>query len=402
MKALTSFDLIRGNLRAKPFRTGSLMLIVAIFTATLFSSSVIGESLRKGTRVMAERLGADLLFVPHGYDRKLQGSLLRGEPSSFYLDGGLEKSLRGIKGVEKTTSQLFVASLNAACCTLPVQIIGFDMTTDFVVQPWIATALKRPLAEAEVVVGSKILAESGDKIMLFGKQFTVAAKLEATGMGFDTSVFMDIERARRLLLISDIVDLPEGLDRSNFVSSVLIKVSPPSAAKEVANAILRQHAIQYQLDFVVVAGMISDISGRLNGLALLFYGLSGILWLLSVGVLALVFSAMLQERKKELAMLRVMGATRGRLVSLMLCESFLLCLGGAVAGLTLACAVLFPFSTYINESLRFPSLWPGASFLIKAGAGTLLLGVAAGPLACVWSAFKLGRRDAYAALREDA
>ena len=309
-----------------------------------------------------------------------------------------------MEGVEKATSQLFVASLRAACCTSPVQIIGIDPKTDFVVRPWMNTVLTRPMADSEIVVGSRITGDPGEKLSLFGREFTVAAHLEATGMGFDTSVFMDIDGARRLLLASELasrMNLPQGLDHSSLVSSTLIKVTTPDSAKETANAILRRYALDYNLDFVMVAAMVSDISGRLAGFARLFYGLSFLLWLVAVGTLAFAFSMALNERKKEFGVMRTLGASRAQLAGIILQEALLASSIGAGFGIVLACAVLFPFETYISTRLRLPSLFPGLAELLTTTGGTFLIAFLTGPLACVFSAIRLGRSEICLALRED-
>jgi putative ABC transport system permease protein len=404
VKPLTPLAVACRNLERKPFRSAMLIAIVALFAFTLFSGTVIGKSVSRGTRVMADRLGADILFVPYGYEKNIQGSLLRGEPSSFYLDGAFEKRLLDMEGVAQVTSQLFVASLRAPCCTLPVQIIGIDPKTDFVVRPWMGMVLARPMTDSEIVVGSRIVGGPGEKLSLFDREFTIAARLEATGMGFDTSVFMDIDRARRLLLASDLasrMNLPEGLDRSSFVSSTLVKAAAPDKARETADAILKRHALDYNLDFVMAAAMVSDISGRLAGFSHLFYGLSFLLWLLAVGVMAFVFSMALNERKKEFGVMRTLGASRVQLAGIILRESLLVSLAGAGFGLVLACAVLFPFETYISTRLRLPSLLPGNAALLATMGGTFLIAVLTGPLACMFSAIRLGRSEICLALRED-
>ena len=404
MGRLTQYDLVRQNLCRKPFRTGMLMAVVGLFCFTLFCGTIVGKSVGNGTRMMSDRLGADVLFVPYGYDASIQNSLLRGEPSSFYLDGAFASELAGEKGIDKVTSQLFIATLKAACCTLPVQLIGIDPETDFVVRPWMTSVLARPLGETEVAVGSKIVGDVGETITLFGKELTIAARLDPTGMGFDTSVFLDINRARRLLLLSDLgpmLKLPEGVDRGTFVSSTLVKISPGEDVKRAVNAISQKYAVRYNLDFVVVAGMISDIASRLDMMSAFFYGLSGMLWLLAVGILALVFSAVIQERKKEFGLLRITGASRVDLVRIVLIEALCISSAGAMLGLAFACFTLFPFSAYIDSVLQLPSLRPGLMLPAAVGLGVFLLGMSTGPLACLPAAYRIGRLEVYSSVRED-
>lgn len=405
MNRLSQHALICHNLRRKPFRTGILAAIVAVFAFTLYCGTVISQGTGDGTRMMAERLGADILFVPYGYESSIQNSLLRGEPCSFYMDSGFAKELRGEEGIETVTVQLFIATLRAACCTLPVQLIGIDPKTDFVVRPWMASAINRPLGENEVVVGSKIAGNAGDEIQLFGKEFTIAARLDPTGMGFDTSVFLDIDRARRLLILSDLgpqLNLPEGLDRKTFVSSTLVKARPLSDIKTLANRLSQKYAVKYNLDFVMVAGMISDIASKLHVFSVFFYLFSGILWLLAVIALALVFSAIIQERKREFGLLRVLGASRAALAGMVMKEALLVSSLGAVLGVGFAGLIMWLFNNYINATLQLPSVSPGVVSLFLTGSGALFIALFTGPLACMPAIRKLGRIDAYIVMREAA
>lgn len=402
---LTRGALVRQNLNRKPFRTGVLVAVVALFSFTLYCGTIIGLGVGGGTRMMAERLGADVLFVPYGYESTVQNSLLRGEPSSFYMDSAFAAELRSEQGVDKVTAQLFIATLKAACCTLPVQLIGIDPQTDFVVRPWMAAAIDRPLGEHEVVVGCKIFGAVGDTIQLFGKELTIAARLEPTGMGFDTSVFLDIDRARRLLLLSDLgprLNLPEGLDRNTFVSSTLVKAAPSVDIRQLINDVSEKYAVRYNLDFVAVAGMISDIAAKLRVFAGFFYGFSAILWVLAVVVLALVFSAIVQERTREFGLLRVVGASRSALARIVVHEALIVSAAGAVIGVGFAALIMALFSTYIETALQLPSVSPGLPALLLTGCGVLLLGLLTGPLASLPAIAKLGRIDTYLVLREDA
>ena len=404
MSRLTQFGFICHNLRNKPLRTGILVAVVALFSFTLYCGTIIGDGIGSGTRIMAERLGADVLFVPYGYGGKMQNSLLRGEPSSFYMDKAFAAKLQGREGVEKVTTQLFTATLKAACCTLPVQLIGLDPHTDFVVRPWMVSVLNRPLAADEVVVGSKIIGNVGEAIKLFGKELTIAARLDATGMGFDTSVFLDMDRARTLLLLSELgphLNLPDGMDRNTFVSSTLVKARPGTDIKELVNAIMAEHAIPFNLDFVMVAGMVSDIAAKLQAFSEFFQVLSGMLWGLAVVVLALIFSAIIQERKKEFALLRVSGASRTALSGLVMKEAFFVSVAGSMLGVGAGAVVMALFSTYIEVSLQLPSARPALVSLLGTGAGVFLLGSLTGPLACLPAIRKLARIDTYIAMREE-
>ena len=387
------------NLRRKPFRTWCLAFIVALFAFTLFGGGVLRANLDDGLKAFSDRLGADILLVPYGYEKKLQAALLRGEPSEFYIKAELIDKIRQAPGVAKATPQLFLASLDSECCTVKVQLVGFDQKTDFTVLPWIQKALKRPLGNHEVVVGSLIMDDVGEEIHFFGKNFTVAAKMERTGMGFDSSVFMPLDAARELMQEGGIVT-GDAAAMKDYVSSILIKVNEGANPKDVANSLMPTYAMGYNLDMVLATGMISDIAAGLKNIGVVIYGLAGLFWLLAVGTLFMVFSAGLNERKRELSLLRILGAPRAKLAALLLTESLFISITGAVMGIALAAAVVFPFSTLIFASLGLPFLPLSLPEILTHVLTAVITAFAVGPLACLWSALSITRFDIYETLRE--
>jgi putative ABC transport system permease protein len=97
--------------------------------------------------------------------------------------------------------------------------------------------------------------------------------------------------------------------------------------------------------------------------------------------LAVVFAGSVHERKKEFAVLRILGATRGKLAALVLCESALACVAGGAAGIVLASLAVFPFSTLIGEQIGLPWLEAPVFSIVLLALGSLLLSVMAGPRA---------------------
>ena len=145
------------NIQNKSVRSASLIILTAILTLVLFLSSFLILSLRNGMHSLANRMGADIIVVPEGYDSKIRGAILRGEPNTFFLDKSVVEKIRAIDGVEIASPQLFIATLSAGCCSFPIQVIGFDSDTDFVVKPWLETQAKIQIKKGEVLVFSLFL-----------------------------------------------------------------------------------------------------------------------------------------------------------------------------------------------------------------------------------------------------
>ena len=135
-KALTTRVLAFENIKRKPYRTAALITVVALSAAVLFANFIITSSLKGGIKGLKNRLGADLMIVPQGYENQMENVLLSGEPNYFYMDKSIEAVVQGIQGVGQVSSQFYLTSLSESCCDFAIQIIGFDPQTDFIVQNW--------------------------------------------------------------------------------------------------------------------------------------------------------------------------------------------------------------------------------------------------------------------------
>ena len=399
MQEITIANLAWRNIQRRPFRSCCLIIIIMLFSATLFGGSVLMKNLSLGISGMASRLGADILVVPYGYEKNLEVALLRGEPSSFYLKADLIDKIKDIKEIEAASPQLFIASLSAACCTSKVQLIGFDQQSDFVIKPWLQTQLNQPLADDQVVVGSKITSNVGEEIMFFNHPFKIAAKMDSTGMGFDTSVFMTIPTAQSLMKEANLIE--GDIDHfANYVSSIFIKVDPDYQPKDVVNQIMPKYAIDYNIDFVMTKGILSNISKWLNGFSTIVYSLSAIFWVLAIIVIFVIFSSSLNERKREISLLRILGASRGDLVKMLLRESLIISALGGIAGIVIAGVLIYAFSLLICQSIGLPcmniSITDGLIYALMVFMLTLIIG----PLSSIYSALSLTKFDAYQTLRE--
>lgn len=108
---ISIFYLSRQNLRRRLFRSLVTVIAIAIVTATLFPTTILGESVSASLSQGTARLGADLMVVPPGYTKKLAASLIAGEPSTFVMDSPVESEVAQIEGVRQVSPQLYFATL---------------------------------------------------------------------------------------------------------------------------------------------------------------------------------------------------------------------------------------------------------------------------------------------------
>ncbi|MDR1534272.1 MAG: ABC transporter permease [Planctomycetota bacterium] len=386
------------NLRAKPYRSAGLALVVALSAFVLFGGSLLSGGVKTGLDSLAERLGADLMVVPRGYADRMQAVLLRGEPSSFYLGADLLERLRSVPGAARLAPQLYLASLDDACCAYPIQIIGYDPETDFVVPPWMTANRKTRPNPDEIVVGSLITSPVGTKSSFFGDLFRVAARLDRTGMGFDTSIFMPIDTARGLLRkggrSSPLAEVPEA-----SVSSILVSLEPGTTPLKFMGDARRELGREFQFEFVVARDLVTDLANRLELFSIPLILTTIFVWLGAVGILFLFFSVLANERKRELALFRILGAGRSRVNRMILWEALILSGSGAFLGLAAAAVSVLPFQSLILESAGLPYLAPGFAGIAGLALFAALASLAIGPLASLHALLRNGRREIYAGLR---
>lgn len=396
-RRLSTLYLAEQNLGREAFRTAVLGFTVAVVAAVLFGGTMLVQSMQRGLDSMAGRLGADLLVVPRGYESTMKEVLLHGEPSSFYMDGSVWSDLQAMPGVVLTSPQLFIASLNAACCTVPVQLIGFDPESDFSIRPWLTNTVDEALGPGEIIVGDLILAEVGDELQFFGQSFEVVGKLDRTGIGLDPAVLMSLDSAYEMALLSETQALhPVGIGPDQL-SSVLVKTDPGIDTQELGSEIIRLHP---ETDVIVSSQMLQGIALRVRGLLPLVYGLASLLWIMSICLLVAAFSMIVNERRRELGLLRAMGATKTRLFTLVVTESALLTGLGALSGILTASLIIFPFRDLIAGSLGLPYLYPPAGEIATLVVVSLVVTLVLGPLASLYPAIDASRTEPYLAIRE--
>jgi len=387
------------NLQAKPVRTACLMVVVAILAFTIFGGSVITMNLSQGLDTIQKRFGADLMVVPEGSSGKAETLLLRGGINFFYFNPEITEKILQENGVIKASPQLYLASLSdSACCDEEVQLIAYDPASDFVVQPWTSEKYSESVTDGQVVVGNNVSIRRNGRILLLGHEYPVAAQLSSSASGFDTSIFMTMNTMKSVISraqASGINFLPDNY-ADGMISAVLVKIDQNVSPSVIADNIRKQESAEV----VISQGVFSRISSALSGFVMYIQFFSIALWALAAVVLAAVYSGSIHERKKEFALLRIIGATRKRLVGIVLCESSLVGIAGGAIGIALACMFIFPFADLISIKLDLPYLDPSIIGIIKLVAVSLLISAAVGPLASLYSAQKISKAETYFTMRE--
>jgi putative ABC transport system permease protein len=386
------------NLKRKLTRTWLLFSIVTVVSCTLFAATLFLKSINNALMIGTYRLGADILVVPESAENKAKAALLSGEPTQFLMDRPALDRVKAIEGVKNATPQLFVKPTSFTCCfNVDVFLVAFDPETDFTVKPWLEKNLNRKLGVNEIITGRAVPVIAGDAIPFFGTTFRVAGTMEPTGMDFfDRAVFMSLDAAYMMAENSKtraLQPLEVGKDK---ISTVLVQVKDDFTPDRVAIRI--EHDIP-GVKALVSDTVISTVRKQLSGLIHAILIISIILWFIVLLIMAFAFYMIVNERRREIGLLRAMGANKRHIAAIILNEATLLSAAGGAAGIVFGYGLLISFKNLILHYLKLPYLFPTTPELISLTAGALFFSILTGLLAALLPSIAILRVEPYEAIR---
>ena len=233
--------------------------------------------------------------------------------------------------------------------------------------------------------------------------FTVVGILEPTGSAHDRALVIDLESSwilhafdrRERAGIHEKTTAAELTDEDRMVTGILLRL--PTRAGSDASAAMQQQFDTLRRDTSIVVAQpaqqiqrLFEIVGNVDGL---FLGMAAVVLVSSaVGVMLALYNSM-AARSRQIAVLRVLGASQGRVFGLVLTESLLISMAGAAAGVALAVVGGMAASAWLKASIGLvidPTLDLRGTVIVVGG--TVALGALAGILPA-WRAYQVPVAD---------
>jgi len=233
--------------------------------------------------------------------------------------------------------------------------------------------------------------------------FTVVGILEPTGSAHDRAILIDLESSWILHAFDrreregshakvTAADLTEA-DR--LVTGILLRL--PTRAGSDASAAMQQQFDTLRRDTSIVVAQPAQQIERLFAIVAnvdgLFIGMAVVVLVSSAVSTMLALYNSMAARSRQIAVLRVLGASQGRVFGLVLTESLLIAMAGGAAGIVLALVGGMAASAWLRAAVGLvidPSLDPRSSVIVLGG--TIALGALAGVLPA-WRAYKVPVAD---------
>ena len=335
-----------------------LFIAIVIIAFMLFAGIIIDESLSLGMSNMEKRLGADLMLVPTGTSEDATNILLEGLRSTFYFNRSLLEEVRTVDGISKVSAQFFLKSLSADCCSSEVEIVFYDPDTDFIVAPWISKEYSSSLDVDTVIVGYSVNMQSNGTIKLFGREYKVGAKMAKTGTSLDTSVYFTFDALESVVdaAMNNGAFLTENQKSTDLISSIYINIADGYSEDEVLENIYNVAGDDF--DVVYPRQLAKNLSTNLEGIYATTHTMIFACGILLFIILIIVNSIIANDRKREIAMFRVFGVPRGKLLILLNTGPCLVSVFGGLVGCLLASLFILPFGNYIGDKLDMSYLGP--------------------------------------------
>lgn len=376
------FMLIWKNISRR--RTQSVLTVAITLLTVFVFVMVMGiyQTMNTGLELSRQRLGADAVLLPK-YSTADSGDLLfTALPENIYMPAETVEQAKSLEGVAALSPQFYAQTLSLSCCEPgeEARVIGFDPETDFILAPYLDGGISN-IKENDMIMGGNFDDDFiGSNYLALGNKFYVPMKLQPTGTGMDSTLFMHIDTLRRLCRESEAlnteyltnIDWRED-DPFAYVSVIMIKlqegVDPDDFAMQVEKSGMNVRC-------VLTGATISSLQGQLEVTMRVMLAL----WLASmiIAILSLTgrFSALAKERKKEIGLLRAIGARKQQIFGLIIGEACTMALIGGVIGSVLALLCMGPVIDMLKEAFKLsPSVWSTDLAVLCGTAGVVLAGI---------------------------
>ena len=360
------------NLKRKTFRTGVLVFSIALLVSLLIFAISFTVSVASSIKKSSERLGADLVVVPVGARGFAEEFLLESKNTSFYMPISIVEKVKKIEGIEAITHHTYLSSISGLCCDIvPTRIVAFDPATDFIINPWLQRSLGRPLQIGEAIAGSGTSENLGLGLLdieatIFNNRFKIVGVLEKTGTGLDHALFMTEEN------LKNIIESGKSPLKKGEISIIFTKLQRGLDPDYVGRVLEGEIP---EVDVMARSDMGEKFLSTLADINKIFLLTTFLASLLTTFLVWAIFSAIANERAKEIGIMRALGAKESHIVLLYLLEVLVLgILGstiGALAGTYLSALLADSFSLLKNISAGLSTV----QHVIIATAG-LIIGTA--------------------------
>lgn len=364
------------NLRRRTGKTLFLILTFCIVVSTITALNVLALGMKEDLQKSLSQYGANVVISPRSEHLNLSYGGLSVSGVDYEVKK-LNSTVLDIVSTEMgstvTVAPKVIGSVDIA--TKRYMIIGLDFEQELKIKPWWKVDGEVP-QENQVVLGSQLASNSGLQIgdeMDFGQgKYVVVGIMKETGGSEDNGVFTTVKTARTLTGIEKEWSLIE-LNAQDTQKAVLLLTTALPEANVTEVTQLVQGSKENVERFSSFAGSISFTLALIGAL-----------------VIIVTLAGNVNDRARELGVLRAIGFRQKHILSLLSQEAFIVSIGGSLIGYIVGIFSPLVLGPYLVQSsiTVSPHLGLGGGLVI----GSLGVGLAA-MIYPAWRTLKLDLQD---------
>lgn len=317
-----------GNLRRRKGKAAFLIAGLSIGVAVVVAMVGITTRMKADVERKLDEFGANIIVTPRSESLSLSYGGVSVTDASIEVqelgagDAALIKTIKNSRNISAVAPKVIGTKEIGGYSAL---LVGVDFPTEFMIKKWWKINGAKAEGPDEVVLGSRAASGlglgPGDSVVIDATVYKVAGVLEENVSQDDVAVFMDIGEARRALGKEGKTSLIEvsALCSDCPIDDIVAQISsrlPHAKVSAVRQAMtLKMQTTSQIIRFSVAVSVVVLLIGSL-----------------------VVFVSMLSsvnERTKEIGVLRALGFRKSHIVKLILIEAFVLSSISGVLGWTL-------------------------------------------------------------------
>ena len=307
---MTAVDVVRfagAALRGHRLRTGLSLLGVAVGVTSVVLLTSLGEGARLFVTGEFASLGSNLLIVmPGRVETTGFAPPIGGAPHDLTLDDA--EALQRLPGVRRV-APMAIGSATARAGDLTVCVVG--------------RVIERELFPGRSAVG-ELLRLGDERCRVIG---VIAPRGTSLGMNLDDLVLIPVVRHMKMF---DETSLPRILIEMRSHEDL------PAGRLAVIGLLKSRHDAEEDVTIVTQDSMLATFSRLLSVLTAALAGIAAIsLSVAGVGIMNVMLVSV-AERKREVGLLKALGATSGQILRIFLTEAATLSVFGGLVGLAAA------------------------------------------------------------------
>ncbi len=377
----------------KLFRNLVMISAVSMLVALLVFALAFNKAIKDDIDTSTKRLGADIVIVPPEAKGLAEEFILESREKTFYMNKFVFESLQDLEEIDKATYHIYLNTLDSGCCSIDEgQVIVYDPKTDFIISPWLIDP--HPLQSGQVYVGSYVYEFLGliDTAKLFGQGVKVVGHLQQTGTGLDNGIFMQISDLDKISQ-----DVGEGYNKED-ISIIFLKVRE---GLDVGKVVAKIRTINPRIGIMTRGDIGADVRATLADIIRIFAFTIFISSTLAILLAWSTFSAMANERQREVGIMRAIGARRGHIIAMFLSEAAIISILGGLLGIVLGHALLYYLGSDFHLLTKIGATGASASQHLIISAISLLAGVTVCLTGALVPVLRLANLEPLMAIKEE-